>query len=107
LAAAPILQRSVQVIGSRGTESVDLIGVDSRFLSLEGELLAGLSAEQLAKQQGLAVPASVAHQVGTGLLQPLRFQVGARNTSTPVAAVLQTGDIGQLVNSPLVIARLS
>jgi putative ABC transport system permease protein len=106
LTAAPVLQRNVQVIGSKGTESVDLIGVDSRFLSLAGQLLAGISTVQLAKQQGLAVPASVAHQVGAGPLRPLRFQVGARSTNTQVAVVLQASDIGQLAASPLVIAPL-
>src|SRR6185437_10178470 len=103
---APELQRNAQVIGSNGTESVDLIGVNSRFLSLEGQLLAGISTVQLARQQGLAVPASVAHQVGAGPLRPLRFQVGARSTTTQVAVVLQASDIGQLVASPLVIAPL-
>jgi putative ABC transport system permease protein len=106
LTAAPVLQRNVQAIGSKGAESVDLIGVDSRFLSLEGRLLAGMSTAQLAKQQGLAVPASVAHRIGAGPLRPVRFQVGARSTSTQVAVVLQASDIGQLVASPLVIAPL-
>src|SRR6202035_2078594 len=50
LAAAPVLQRSVNVIGPSGVESVDLIGVDARFVRLEGQLLADVSAAQLSKQ---------------------------------------------------------
>lgn len=106
LAAAPVLQRSVNVIGPTGAESVDLIGVDSRFVSLEGQLLAHVSASQLSRQQGLALPASVASQIGAGPLQPLLFHVGSRSISTLVAVILQASDIGPLVDNPFAIAPL-
>ncbi len=106
LLAAPVLQRSVNVIGPQGAESVDLVGVDSRFVSLEGQLLTHMGAAQLSRQQGLALPGSVARRIGAGPLQPLRLQVGARSAHTLVAAVLQASDIGQLVDSPLAIAPL-
>ena len=106
LTAAPVLQRSVNVIGPKGSESVNLIGVDARFISLEGEMLAHVSTAQLSRQQGLALPASVAHKIGARTLQPLLFQVGARSTRTLALAILQAGDIGQLVESPVAIAPL-
>ncbi|HEX4837033.1 MAG TPA: FtsX-like permease family protein [Solirubrobacteraceae bacterium] len=106
LAAAPVLQRSVNVIGSTRGESVDLIGVDSRFVSLGGQLLARVSPAQLSKQQGLALPAPVARHIGVGPLQPLLFQVGDRSIRTLVAFVLQASDIGELVDSPVAIAPL-
>jgi putative ABC transport system permease protein len=106
LAAAPVLQRSVNVVGLTGAESVDLIGVDVRFVRLEGQLLAHVSAAQLAKQPGLALPASVARQIGAGPLQPLLFQVGDRSVKTLVSIILQGSDIGELVDSPVAIAPL-
>jgi putative ABC transport system permease protein len=106
LAAVPVLQRSVNVIGPAGGRSVDLIGVDRRFVYLESQLLAHVSTAQLSEQQGLALPASVAEQIGVGPLQPLLFQVGARSVKTLVAAILQSSDIGELVNSPVAIAPL-
>jgi putative ABC transport system permease protein len=106
LAAAPILQRSVNVIGPTGGESVDLVGVDPSFVRLDGQLLEHVSAGELSKQQGLALPASVAHQIGAGPLQPLRFQVGSRSAQTLVAVILQASDIGELVDSPVAIAPL-
>jgi putative ABC transport system permease protein len=106
LAATPVLQRSVNVIGPRGGESVDLIGVDSSFVRLEGQLLAHVSAAQLSKQQGLALPSPVARAIGVGPLQPLLFQVGDRSIETAVAAVLRSNDIGGLVHSPVAIAPL-
>jgi putative ABC transport system permease protein len=106
LAAAPVLQRSVNVIGRSGSESVDLIGVDARFVRLEGQLLSHVSAEQLSKQEGLGLPAPVAQRIGAGPLQRVLFQVGDRSIRTLVAVVLQTSDIGELVDSPVVIAPL-
>jgi putative ABC transport system permease protein len=106
LAAAPVLQRSVNLIGRRGSESVDLIGVDVRFVQLDGQLLERVSTAQLSRQQGLALPAPVARQIGAGALQPVIFQVGDRSTKTFVAATLQASDIGELVDNPVAIAPL-
>jgi putative ABC transport system permease protein len=106
LAATPVLQRSVNVIGPRGGASVDLIGVDSSFVRLEGQLLARVSAAQLSRQQGLALPAPVAQAIGAGPLQPLLFQVGDRSVKTAMVAVLRSNDIGELVHSPVAIAPL-
>lgn len=104
--AAPVLQRSVNVIGESGTESVDLIGVDWRFVRLEGQLLAHVGAMQLSQQQGLALPAPVARQIGAGPLQPLLSQVGDRSVKTLAAVILNESEIGQLVDSPVAIAPL-
>jgi putative ABC transport system permease protein len=106
LAAAPVLQRSVNVIGPSGEESVDLVGVGPSFVLLDGQLLKRVGTALLSKQQGLALPASVAQQIGAGPLQSLHVQVGSRSAQTLVAVILQASDIGELVNSPLAIAPL-
>jgi putative ABC transport system permease protein len=106
LAAAPVLQRSVNVIGPSGAASVDLVGVNARFVGLDGELLAHVSAAQLSKQRGLALPAPLAQRIGAGPLQPVLFQVGDRSSKTLVAVILQASDIGELVDSPVAIAPL-
>lgn len=106
LAAAPVLQRSVNVIGPSGAASVDLVGVNSRFVGLEGQLLAHVSAAQLSKQRGLALPVPLAQRIGAGPLQPVLVQVGDRSSKTLVAVILQTSDIGELINSPVAVAPL-
>ncbi len=106
LAAAPVLQRSVNVLGPTGAESVNLIGVDVRFVRLDGQLLTRISAAQFSKQPGLALPAPVAQTIGVGPLQPVLFQVGDRSLKTLVAVILQGSDIGELVDSPVAIAPL-
>ncbi len=104
--AAPVLERSVNVVGRSGAESVDLIGVDSRFIALQGQLLAHVSAAQLSRQNGLALPAPVAARVGAGPLQPVLLEVGDRSIKTVVALTLGASDIGEVVHSPVAIAPL-
>src|SRR6478609_46515 len=41
--SAPVLERSMNVLGPSGAETVDLIGVDARFVQLRGRLLTGVS----------------------------------------------------------------
>src|ERR1700722_10747033 len=106
LAAAPVLQRSVNVIGPKGAASVDLVGVNSRFVGLDGQLLAHVSAAQLSKQQGLALPVPLARQIGAGPLQPVLVQVGDHSAKTLVAVILQPSDVGELIDSPVVVAPL-
>jgi putative ABC transport system permease protein len=105
--AAPVLESSVNVRGPRGAESVDLIGVNGRFLQLKGQLLNGVTTTQLSSQQGVALPAPVAERIGVKSLQPMTLLVGDRSVSTIVALVLGVGDIGVGVDSPIAIVPLS
>jgi putative ABC transport system permease protein len=102
--ALPVLEEQADVIGPRGRASVDLLGTDPRFAHSGGPLLRHFSAEQLAHQQALALPAPVARAIGAESLLPIEIQVGARVSSTLLGATLQEGDIGGLVNSPVAIA---
>jgi putative ABC transport system permease protein len=102
--ALPVLEEQADVIGPRGRESVQLLGSDPRFAHTGGPLLRHFSAEQLAHQQELALPAPVAKAIGAESLLPIEIQVGTRITSTLLGATLQQGDIGELVNSPVAIA---
>jgi putative ABC transport system permease protein len=58
--ALPVLEEQADVIGPRGRESVDLLGTDPQFAHAGGPLLRHFSAEQLAHQQELGLPAPVA-----------------------------------------------
>jgi putative ABC transport system permease protein len=104
--AAPVLERSINVVGPRGGETVDLFGVDASIVRLNGRLLARVSAEQLYRQNGLALPAPTAAKIGVKSLQPLTVQVGARDVRTLLAVVLQATDIGPGLASPVAIMPL-
>jgi putative ABC transport system permease protein len=104
---APVLERSVDVVGPNGGQTVDLIGVDRRFVQLKGRLLAHVSAAQLSLQHGFALPAPTAEKIGVKSLQPLTVQVGARNVRTLLAVELGATDIGSGVASPVAILPLA
>jgi putative ABC transport system permease protein len=105
--AAPVLERSINIVGRRGAETVDLIGVNIRFIQLKGSLLTGTSPAQLSGQYGLAVPAPLAEKIGVRSLQPVTLQIGARSVRITVAVVLGVNDIGVGIDSPIAILPLS
>lgn len=107
LAAAPVLQRSASIAGPGGEASVDLIGLNPRFLSLNKQLLAHLNAAPISTQPGIALPAPLAAHVGVGPLQKVSIRVGDRGVPTEVGVVLQRRDIGSLVDSQVAISPLA
>lgn len=104
--AAPVLERSVNVVGPGGTATVDLIGADRRFVQLGGRLLTGVSSTQLLTQQGVGLPVPIARRIGVKSLQPVTLLVGDRKVKTVVAVALGVSDIGVGVNSPIAIVPL-
>jgi putative ABC transport system permease protein len=102
--ALPVLEEQADVIGPRGRESVELFGSDPSFAHSGGPLLRHFSAEALARQQELGLPAPVAKAIGAESLLPIEIQVGTRVTTTLLGATLQEGDIGALVDSPVAVA---
>jgi putative ABC transport system permease protein len=107
LAAVPVLEERAEVIGPGGEQSVDLIAGDPRYASLAGPLLRNFSAAQLARQQALALPTSVAADVGVAPLGTVTLQVGAIGTRALVGTELGEAEIGGLVHTPLALAPLS
>ncbi|HEU0249089.1 MAG TPA: FtsX-like permease family protein [Solirubrobacteraceae bacterium] len=105
-AAAPVLQRSISIVGPKGRISVTLVGLNPRFLRLNGTLLSHLSTTQIASQQGIALPAPIADHIGADTLQPVLVQVGDRSTRMQVGAILQASDVGELIDSQLAISPL-
>jgi putative ABC transport system permease protein len=107
LAALPVLERQVSLIGPTGQESIDLIGTDPRFAHLGGPLLRHFSYAQLESQHALALPGPAARSIGAGPLQPVRLRVGAHIVPTLVGATLEETDIGGLVHSPVALAPIA
>jgi putative ABC transport system permease protein len=106
--AQPVLDEQAVLIGPSGRASVELLGAPPSFAHHLRELPGHLSAEQVAHQQELGVPAPVAAEIGaSGSLQPVEIQVGTHVSSTLVGAVFGERNIGDLVHSPVAIAPLS
>lgn len=105
-AAVPVLEERAEVTGPKGVQPVDLIASDPRYAHLAGPLLRHFSASQLASQQALALPTSVAQAAGVAPLQTVTLQIGAIGTHVLVGAELGVAEIGGLVHSPLALAPL-
>jgi putative ABC transport system permease protein len=105
--AVPLLERSVNVVGPRGAETVDLLAVSTAFIQLKGRLLAHVTATQLSQQRGLALLAPTAERIGVKPLQQVTVQVGARNVRIPLAIVLQASEIGSGIVNPVAVLPLA
>ncbi len=105
--ALPVLEQQANVIGPHGQRALDLIGTDPQFAHFGGSLLRRFSAEQLAAQRALALPAPLAQAIGVGSLQTIKLQIGASVVTTLVGATLQESDIGGLVHSPIALAPVA
>lgn len=104
--ALPIFDQQMNVIGPHGERSVDLIGVDPHSVRASGPLLHRFSARQLAAQQAIALPTPLANEIGTGPLEAVKLQVGAKFVETLVGATLDEANIGALVHSPVAVAPI-
>lgn len=102
--ALPVLEQQAGVSGPRGQRSIELIGADPRFAHFAGPLLRRFSAKQLAVQQAVALPQSLARSLGVGPLETVKLQIGLRVTPTLVGATLTAADIGELTNAPVAVA---
>jgi putative ABC transport system permease protein len=105
--SVPVVERSVDIVGPSGAQAVDLIGVDARFVGLKGRLLTGVSASQLSRQRGLALPGPTAERIGVRSLQRVTLEIGAARVGAIVAIVLGAHDVGVGIDSPIAIAPLT
>lgn len=104
--ALPVIEQQANVVGAHGEQSIELIGTDPRFAHFAGPLLRRFSAQQLAAQQAIALPAPLAQTLGAGPLETLKVRIGAQVVTTLVGATLTEADIGGLVNSLIAVAPI-
>jgi putative ABC transport system permease protein len=106
-AAAPILEARANVSGPAGTRSITLVGGDPRFARIGGPLLHTFTAEQLARQRSIALPAPLASDLGVSFFQPVRVETSAGVARIPLGIALQPTEIGSLVHSPVGIVPIA
>jgi putative ABC transport system permease protein len=105
--ALPIMERQVNLIGSGGERSVDLLGMEPASVRASGPLLRRFSDKQLRTLRAIALPAPLAGEIGAGPLVSVKVQVGARLTETLIGATLQAGDIDSLVHDPVAVTSIA
>jgi putative ABC transport system permease protein len=103
---APVLRENATIIGSRGRQSVQLIGVTPRMVALGSAATQNLGAGALLISGGVGLPAAVASTVGAHPAQPVTLIAGGKTHVLKVRAVLGSPTIGSVASSPVVIALL-
>jgi putative ABC transport system permease protein len=105
--AAPILQRRSIAEGPRGSQPVELVGVDPSLADLGGALTREFGDQGLMlPTRGAVIPQAVADTIGVKTRGSLWLMVAGRAFRVRVAATLSADQIGDASTSPLVIARL-
>jgi putative ABC transport system permease protein len=104
---APVLEQSATVIGRKGSRAVVLLGTTPQFAIEGGPIVQHLSTRQLAHIRAIALPQPVGENIGASSLEAIKIQVGARVVRTLLAATLNAGQIGGLIDSPVAVAPIA
>jgi putative ABC transport system permease protein len=104
--AAPLLRENAVVIGAKGRESVQLIGVAGSEISLEGSATKNLGSGALIVAGGLGLPSGVAEHIGAQASQHVTILSAGDSHRVEVRAVLGSQTVGPVSNSPIVVGLL-
>lgn len=105
-ADAAILREDAMIVGPRGRRSVQLVGVTSSIVTLGGSATQNLGAGDGLLQGGLGLPASVAQAIGVRSLDNVTLLAQGDAHTVSVRAVLNSGAIGAIAESPVAVALL-
>jgi putative ABC transport system permease protein len=105
--ASPLLRENTTIIGPRGSESIQLIGVTSSQLRLSPAATSNLgSSAPFLISSGIGLPSSVAKSVGVRADQTVTLRSDGLLHRVHVSTVLGSQTIGAVAASPVAIALL-
>jgi putative ABC transport system permease protein len=105
--AAPLLRENAQVIGPRGRDSIQLVGLTGKQIELKGAATKNLGAGALLLSGGIGLPSQVASDIGADAGTSVRLLTNGAASSARVRAVLGSQTVGPVSSSPIVVALLS
>jgi len=106
--AAPLLEGNANVVGPRGSRSVELIGADESLAQLGGTLVRHTRLTPFGGIGAIVLPAPLARSIGvTHFGEEATLQLGGNVSQAPLYAQLSARQIGPLIDSPIVVAPLS
>jgi putative ABC transport system permease protein len=104
--AAPVLRENVTLIGPRGQEAVQLIGVTPSLEALGGLATQQYAAATVLLKGGLGLPSGVARALGAHRGQALKLASNGDVHSARMEVVLGGGVLGSAAASPVAVAVL-
>ncbi len=106
--ASPLLREDAVIVGSSGSEPIQLIGLTVRQLSLNPEAARDLSTSADALiSGGVGLPSGVAEKTGAKPGSTVALRTNGKIQAVQVRAVLGSQAIGAVSNSPVAISLLS
>jgi putative ABC transport system permease protein len=104
--ATPLLKAPAIVIGPKGRQTIQLVGVTPTLIGLESEATRDLGAGAQLLAGGLGLPAQVANEVGALPRQSVTLLINGTAHAVLVRDVLGTQTIGAVASSPVAVALL-
>jgi putative ABC transport system permease protein len=104
--AAPLAEAKVNLVGPKGSVPVLLVGADSRFEGVGGDLLRAARGAARRPGAGLVLPGPLAAALGTSSGGSVRVETGVGTARVPVVGQLDAAEVGPLAEAPVAMAPL-
>jgi putative ABC transport system permease protein len=104
--ASPVLREDAAIVGPKGRQLIQLLGVTASLVALDTTATRDLGAGTTLLSGGVGLPSSVAGEIGAGTGGSVRLLARGDSRSAVVRAVLAEQIIGPVANSPIVLALL-
>lgn len=105
--AAPLLEVSAQASGPKGSQSVELAGVDSSLPQLGGALVRKTALSPFAGFSEVVLPVPVAQALGTTKSgDNVRFAALGHSSEAGLYTLLGERQIGPLIHSPIAVTSV-
>jgi putative ABC transport system permease protein len=105
--AAPLLRENATIVGPKGRDSIQLIGVTPSQVGLEGAVTKDLSSGAVNLAGGVGLPSTVAEEIGARAGGQVTLLTDGSGRSLEVRAVIGSQIVGAVANSPIVVGLLS
>jgi putative ABC transport system permease protein len=103
--ADPVVEMPANVIGARGSDSVQLVGLEPAATKISNATIRRFSNAQLEAQEAIAVPSSVMSKIGSGT-GPVTLQIAGQRRETLIGMKIGARENALVASSPLVVAPL-
>ncbi len=104
--SAALLRENAVIVGPRGRQSIQLVGVTAGIVTLGGSATQNLGAGGLLLQGGVGLPVNVAKAIGARSLKNVTILIHGDAHAVIVRAVLNDGAIGAVAESPVAVTLL-
>ena len=104
--AAYLLRENAIIVGPRGRQSIQLVGLTPGIVTLGGSATQNLGAGAYLLQGGIGLPSGVAKSIGARARNNVTLLTQGAAHPVLLRAILNGGTIGALANSPVAVALL-